>query len=64
MLTPIDPLFLDESARFALRFSCQDCVHHEARTLSCSLSYPNDVHLDSNLEARSSLLFCKAFELG
>lgn len=64
MLTPVDPRLLEESKRFSLRFSCEDCVHCETQRRTCSLSYPNEAHLDNDLEARSSLLFCKAFELG
>jgi hypothetical protein len=51
----------DEAARFAFRFSCDDCAHFADRTARCSLSYPAEPRRDA-LEHRH-LALCKDFEL-
>jgi len=65
MLTPLDPRFVAETALYALRATCADCVHFENETSSCSLSYPTDAHRSFPAPTPGALfVFCKAFELG
>jgi hypothetical protein len=62
MMTRVDERLLDEAARFALRFACEDCVHFDASTERCSLSYPAAPRRDAL--RRGHLELCKSFELG
>lgn len=61
MRTPVDERLRSEARRFALRFSCADCVHRDAAD-ACSLGFPVEEHARPDLE-RPELVFCKAFEL-
>ncbi len=62
MRTPVDSRLLDEAARFAFRFSCDDCAHFDADRERCSLGYPAAPRRDA-LE-RAHLELCKDFDLG
>lgn len=64
MITPVTLRLVDESARFALKFSCPDCVHYDPRAAACGNGYPAEPHLEPALEDRSEVVFCKEFELG
>ncbi len=61
--TLIDPRLREEARRFALRFTCVDCVHFEVEGQACANGYPNRVHLAVDLDADAGLEFCKEFEL-
>ncbi len=63
MRTLIDAQLRDESRRFALRFTCADCVHFAEQQRACANAYPTEPHLDVDLAQRTSLEFCKEFEL-
>ena len=63
MRTPLDPQFREEARHFSLRFTCQDCAHFAEQRRACANGYPNDAHLDVDLERRTALEFCKEFEL-
>jgi hypothetical protein len=57
--------FDTERRRFALRFSCEDCAHFEARSGGCRHEWPNLLHRSAvDGDARPALVdFCKEFEL-
>lgn len=60
------PTFLEQSARFALRFTCEHCSHFQAERERCTHGYPCDVHRAAHYEhagAETELLFCKDFDL-
>ena len=63
--------FADESARFALRFTCEDCAYHDPGRDHCAHEWPGG---DPGGSHRSALwrtdatpprhiVFCKEFEL-
>jgi hypothetical protein len=60
--TPVDARLREESARFALRFRCDDCVHFRSETAACAHGYPTDEHRGP-VEG-PFVVFCKEFELG
>jgi hypothetical protein len=62
MRTRVVPLLRDEAARYALRFACDDCVHHDAAHDRCEHGYPPGPRKDA-LDG-DELTFCKEFELG
>lgn len=58
-----DARFHEERARYALRFTCEDCVHHlgDGR---CAHEYPTEEHRAAHYENRNALLvFCREWEL-
>ncbi|HEV8549737.1 MAG TPA: hypothetical protein VGQ57_11930 [Polyangiaceae bacterium] len=63
MKTRVDSLFRSEAERFALRFTCESCVHYAPETRCCAHGYPNEAHREVALERVSELEFCKEFEL-
>jgi hypothetical protein len=58
-----DELFLEESARFSLRASCDHCVHFDPASEQCVEGYPNHEHRRLPLLVGESWCFCKMFEL-
>jgi len=58
---PVDARLLDEAARFAFRFSCDDCAHFDARRERCSLGYPPAPRREALTGLHLEL--CKAYEL-
>ena len=54
-----DERFEEEAKRFALRWSCEDCVHFAHETQTCSHGYPTEQH---RRKARP-VVFCKEWEL-
>jgi hypothetical protein len=53
-----------ERERFALRFSCEDCGHFDARTGGCRHDWPNESHRRHPPPSDPRELdFCKEFEL-
>ena len=58
--------FREERARFALRFTCEDCSHFQVERERCAHGYPNEVHRGARYEQASEqldLVFCKDFDL-
>jgi hypothetical protein len=63
----VDARYLEERARFDFRACCEDCVHQDEATGTCSLTYPNQDHLNATHQALKDgdvILFCKTFEMG
>ena len=59
-----DERFERERRDFALRFTCEDCVHQDADTGECVHMYPNSEHRLSYYDSPGEwLLFCKDFDL-
>lgn len=63
MIHVVDDRLRDEARRFDLRFACPDCASFDDEARSCSLRFPNEMHLDPTIEGRRQIVFCKAFEL-
>jgi hypothetical protein len=59
----VDDRLRDEARRFNLVFTCDACASFDEGARACSLGYPNEMHLDADLDARREVIFCKAFEL-
>ena len=58
------PLFAEQSARYALRFTCEQCSYFVVEGQRCSHGYPNHEHQSAHYEQEvSDLVFCKEFEL-
>jgi hypothetical protein len=55
------PLLRDEAERFALRFACDDCAHHDDTRARCVHGYPPGPRRDA-LDGEL-VIFCKEFEL-
>jgi hypothetical protein len=62
---PVTPLFREESARFGLRHTCEDCAHFDLERELCSHGYPTEAHrARATLEDEGSfVVFCKEWEL-
>ncbi|HYQ26930.1 MAG TPA: hypothetical protein VER04_06920 [Polyangiaceae bacterium] len=63
MRTLVDLRLREEAACFELRFTCVHCVHFAAERRACANGYPNEAHLEVDLERAEYLEFCKDFEL-
>jgi len=61
MRLPADTKFLHEVERFALRFTCESCVHRVAPGV-CGNGWPTDEH-DRIPRAGEPVVFCKEFEV-
>ena len=57
----VDERLIGDIRRYALRFTCRDCVHFLPGTGTCAHEWPNQEHLA--LPAAGEFLFCKEFEL-
>lgn len=59
------PAFDEESARFGLRFCCEDCGHFDRAEARCRHDWPNELHRSARYAQRSDedVVFCKEFEL-
>ncbi len=58
------PQFQDERVRFALRFSCEQCIYFAVDSERCSHGYPNAQHREAHTQTDGAeLVFCKEFEL-
>lgn len=62
MRLPRTPVFDEESARFALKFCCEDCGHFDVEGDACRHFWPTALHRRGALVA-PELVFCKEFEL-
>jgi hypothetical protein len=63
VISPVDDRLRDEARRFRLVFACPSCIWFDDGPRSCALGFPNEEHLDDQLDVRASVVFCKAFEL-
>lgn len=60
----LSPAFLEERLRYALRHTCEDCVHYDPCSAECVHGYPNAEHREKSLDDEGAeLVFCKEFEL-
>ncbi len=60
------PSFVEQRARFALRFTCEHCSHFQDERQRCTHGYPTEVHRSVRYEqvcAETELIFCKDFDL-
>jgi hypothetical protein len=57
--------FDDESVRFQLCYTCEECAHFDASTDGCAHEWPSELHRRTRaLELLPALIdFCKEFEL-
>ena len=65
--------FDEESARFALRFCCEDCAHFDGDARGearCRHDWPTELHRreryrapDADGDGGADVVFCKEFEL-
>jgi hypothetical protein len=57
--------FDEQSARFALRFCCEECGHFDARAERCRHEWPTELHRRTRepRPAAREIVFCKEFEL-
>lgn len=63
MIHAVDERLRDEARRYRLAFACSDCAHVIPESQGCSLGFPSEPHRSADLEGRSEVIFCKAFEL-
>jgi hypothetical protein len=63
VIVRIDERLREEAARVRLVFACPSCAQFEPEAGICALGYPNEDHVNPSLDARSDVVFCKAFEL-
>ena len=58
-------LFIQERAKYNLKYRCLDCVHFVEATGECSLGYPNETLMESEryLDERGQFVFCRYFEV-
>jgi len=63
MISRVDEQLLREAREYALRFTCDTCIHFEDDSNSCEHGYPTEPHR-VRLELVRELSFCKDYELG
>jgi len=63
MRTAVDEQLVEEAKRYALRYTCECCVHFTSDKGECSLEYPNEAHREVPLTVGASVVFCKEFDL-
>jgi hypothetical protein len=63
MNTTVDERLRREARRFALRFTCEFCLHFDDETRACANGYPTEPHRGRDLESLGQLMFCKMFEM-
>ncbi|HEX4512753.1 MAG TPA: hypothetical protein VH054_04430 [Polyangiaceae bacterium] len=59
MKTKVDDRLVEESARFALRHRCEDCVHWDGAR--CGDAWPTEPHRVPVVRD-AIVVFCKGFE--
>jgi hypothetical protein len=65
MRLPVDAQFLHEVERFALRFTCESCVHFVTDVGAdpvCGNGWPTDEHVAVPVPGER-VVFCKEFEV-
>ena len=64
MRLPQTPDFAAQRARFALRFTCEDCGHFDPERERCAHGFPTREHRAAHYaSADAPLVFCKDFDL-
>jgi len=67
MHLPRTARFDEEAARFALRFTCDDCSHFDVAGERCRHGWPTEEHRATRYaqppRADDEVVFCKEFEL-
>ena len=54
--------FRRERARYALRFTCEDCALYESREQSCAHGFPTAEHRRARYDApQAGIVFCQGF---
>lgn len=61
MRVAADEQFLHEVERFALRFTCESCLHFDCATGGCGNGWPTAEHLTVPPPG-GPVVFCKEFE--
>lgn len=58
-------VFDEESARFGLRFCCEDCAHFDGADARCRHDWPTELHRRERYDVSHAgdVVFCKEFEL-
>jgi hypothetical protein len=56
-----DEEFLHEVERFALRFTCESCLHFDRDAHACGNGWPTAEHLEAPPPG-GLVVFCKEFE--
>jgi hypothetical protein len=59
----VDDRLRRETARFALRFTCESCVHFAPESQACANGFPTTPHREIDLARVRQVEFCKLFEL-
>jgi len=57
--------FREETERYRLAFTCEDCLHFCAERKLCDIAYPTEPHRREHiaaLEDGARVFFCKMFE--
>jgi hypothetical protein len=58
------PSFVEQRARYVLRFTCEHCTYFDSHAERCMHGYPNAEHRAARYErGAEDLVFCKEFEL-
>jgi hypothetical protein len=60
MMLPRTTAFAEESVRFGLVFSCEDCGNFDAARESCRHEWPTGLH--RRTATGDVVVFCKEFE--
>jgi hypothetical protein len=55
--------FSQESERYDLRFTCEDCTFHRPERDACAHFWPDAEHRKRAQEHTTEVSFCKEFEL-
>ncbi|HEX9295799.1 MAG TPA: hypothetical protein VF881_08185 [Polyangiaceae bacterium] len=63
MISRVDPQFVLEVERFALRCTCESCGAFDPEGENCAYGYPTEPHRRLELVQAEQFTFCKAFEL-
>ena len=67
MRVPRSPRFDDEAARYALRFTCDDCAFFDGARQACAHGWPTELHRRERYQREAApgdeVVFCKEFEV-
>ena len=63
MNTKVDERLRREARQFALRFTCEVCLHFDAQLSECANGYPTEPHRARDLDSLRQLVFCKMYEM-
>jgi hypothetical protein len=63
MITVIDERLHSDIQVYALKYSCENCIHFEQQRGGCSLGFVPGPHRARAIEPGDTIVFCKTFEL-